>query len=197
MKMLRSLGFSILVHALIVAAFLIRFQPAFLNVPQSAYIRIDEDKPIEDLNPPKPFFIGDEAQTNKKPVINTNFQELQKEEDEENSGGGGSSGSGSGSADFSSYLPSYQVEELPTPMSPINPVYPEEARRTGIEGKVILMLYIDELGNVKKVEIQKSPSDLLSKSASEAVENVRFKPAKIAGNARAVCMLLTLKFHLD
>jgi protein TonB len=184
-KMLPFIGLSVILHALVILALTLRFQPEYLKLQDPAFVQLDNNKPI-DLNPPKPFIIGDEDRTNKKPVINTNFQELRKEDE-----------SGGGSSDFSGYAQSYQVDELPVPVSPITPVYPEEARRTGVEGKVIVLLCIDEFGNVKKVEIQKSPSELLSQSAREAVSSARFIPAKIAGTARAVCMQLTLKFHLE
>lgn len=184
MKKYRFLGISILIHAILLAALLLRFNFGYINANALSYVQLDKSE--LEINPPKPFVMSDEPSTNRKPVINTNFQELQKDND-----------SGGGSSDYSGFVPSYQVEELPIPLSPISPKYPEEARRTGIEGKVLVLLYIDESGNVKKVEVQKSPSDILSKSAIEAVSSARFKPARIAGAARAVCMLLTLKFHLE
>jgi TonB family protein len=184
MKKYRFLGISILLHAALLALLLVRFNFGYYNMKDASFVQLDRAR--VEMNPPKPFILGDEDSTNKKPVINTNFQELQKDND-----------SGGGSQDFSGYVPSYQVEELPIPLSPISPKYPEEARRTGLEGKVLVLLYIDEMGNVKKVEVQKSPSEILSRSAVEAVSSARFKPARIAGAARAVCMLLTLKFHLE
>lgn len=183
MKKYRFLGISILIHAIVLTLLLVRFNSGYINANNLSYVQLDKSQ--LEINPPKPFVMSDEASTNRKPVINTNFQELQKDNE------------GGGSQDYSGYVPSYQVEELPIPLSPISPKYPEEARRTGIEGKVLVLLYIDELGNVKKVEVQKSPSEILSKSAIEAVSSTRFKPARIAGAARAVCMLLTLKFHLE
>lgn len=188
MKMLRFVGISAVLHLLVLFLLMLRFQAGFI-MTNDTYVQLNDEKHSIDMKTPKPFVMGEAANKKMKPVINTNFQELQKEDNED--AGGGSP------LDLSGYVPSYQVEELPIPLSPISPKYPEEARRTGIEGKVLVMLYIDELGNVKKVEIQKSPSDLLSKSALEAVSSTRFRPAKIGGAARAVCMLLTLKFHLE
>lgn len=185
MKRYLFLLISILIHSIIVAILLVRFDFGFYRTGNQAYVQLDDRKTIN-MDVERPFIISDEASTNRKPVINTNFAELQKEDRD----AGGSSG-------LEGYIPGYRVEELPVPLSPISPKYPEEARRTGIEGRVILLLYIDESGIVKKVEVQKSPSEILSKSAVEAVSSARFKPARIAGSPRAVRMLLTLKFHLE
>jgi protein TonB len=196
MKLSLFIGLSVVLHLLVLLAFTIRFPMSFINSAEN-YVEISNEKISMDVKSSKPFVMGDKSPVNKKPEINTNFQQLQKEEEEGDSESGSTSGMNSNSSDFSGYVPSYEVEELPVPLTPITPVYPEEARRTGIEGKVLVLLYIDEHGNVKKVEIEKSPSDILSKSAYEAVSAVKFKPARIGGTARAVCMLLTLKFHLN
>jgi len=42
-------------------------------------------------------------------------------------------------------------------VEPIIVNYPEEARQQGIVGKVLLQLYIDAAGNVRKAEVVTSP----------------------------------------
>ncbi len=188
MKLIHFAGVSFAVHALVLAGMLVRAQVFSVNPNDAAYIQFNEEK--QEPKAYKPFFIGDENdKTNKmKPEIITNKEELAHDDEPSGNGTGPDSGV---------YIPSYQVEELPVPESSINPVYPEEARRTGVEGKVMVLLYIDCQGYVKKAEIQKSPNALLSESALNAVINAKFRPAKIGGIARAVCMQLTLKFHLE
>ncbi|MGC8771677.1 MAG: energy transducer TonB [Brevinematia bacterium] len=95
------------------------------------------------------------------------------------------------------FMPFYMVEELPSPLSKISPVYPEEARRLGIEGAVVLKIYINEDGSVEDVEIVKSPNELLSIASKKAIMSVKFKPAKAAGKTVPVCMELTLRFKLS
>ncbi len=48
--------------------------------------------------------------------------------------------------DNSQYIQFYKVDEPPQPLTIINPSYPEEARRLGLEGKVKLLIYIDAKG---------------------------------------------------
>ena len=95
------------------------------------------------------------------------------------------------------YVPFYQVEELPQALSPINPPYPEEARRLGVEGRVLVLIYIDDKGVVRKIDVQKSPHEVLTQAAMKAISNVRFRPAKIGGIAKAVCMQFALRFRLE
>lgn len=56
-------------------------------------------------------------------------------------------------------------------------VYPDVARRAGIEGIVNIRVLIDKKGNPKKYIVESSDSDLLNKAASEAVMASRFTPA--------------------
>jgi TonB family protein len=100
----------------------------------------------------------------------------------------------SGTGDF---IPYYMVEELPMALTAIDPPYPEEARRLGVEGKVVVLIYIDRNGAVKNVEIKKSPNEALSKAAAKAIYETRFTPAKIGGQNKGVVMQFTLKFRLE
>lgn len=95
------------------------------------------------------------------------------------------------------YVPDYLADELPQPVTPISPEYPEEARRLGLEGRVVMLVYIDASGVVQNVEIQKSPGDVLSAAARKTLLTARFRPARIHGSFKAVKMQLTLKFHLE
>ncbi len=188
MKFIHFAGISIIAHSLILLLMVLRVQFAFINTNDNSFVQISDNQPAHESKPYKPFVMNsdDSGMQKKKPVIITNQQELQKDDDEPSSGN-----------NYGNYVPFYLVEELPQPVTPINPKYPEEARRIGVEGRVMLLIYIDENGNVKKVEVQKSPNEILSDSALKAVNAVKFKPAKIGGIARAVCMQLTLRFHLE
>ena len=95
------------------------------------------------------------------------------------------------------YIASYLVEDLPVALSPIQPAYPEDARRAGVEGRVSMLIYIDETGTVRKVEVQKSPSASLSESAVKTIISTRFKPARIGGSAKPAVMQFSLRFKLN
>ncbi len=99
--------------------------------------------------------------------------------------------------DQNKFIPFYMVDELPVPLVKISPQYPEEARRLGIEGVVVLKIYIDEEGKVEEVEVVKSPSELLSIASKKTLMGVKFRPARAGGKYVPVCIELTLRFKLS
>jgi protein TonB len=62
------------------------------------------------------------------------------------------------------------------------PSYPSQARRMGIEGRVVLQVEILQNGNAGRIEIRRSSGhELLDQAAIKAVGGWRFDPARIAG----------------
>lgn len=62
------------------------------------------------------------------------------------------------------------------------PLYPWQARRMGIEGRVVLQVEILQDGSAGRIEIQHSSGhELLDQAAIKAVGGWRFDPARIAG----------------
>lgn len=77
-----------------------------------------------------------------------------------------------------------EVERRPEPLGEIMPVYPEEARRRGIEGSVMVALHIDETGAVREVEVLEStPPGVFEAAVIAAYGQARFQPAVRAGRA--------------
>lgn len=75
-----------------------------------------------------------------------------------------------------------EVERRPEPLGEILPAYPEEARRRGIEGSVLVALHIDEAGVVREVEIlQSTPPGVFDAAVIAAYGQARFQPAARAG----------------
>ncbi|OHD55804.1 MAG: hypothetical protein A2Y33_14300 [Spirochaetes bacterium GWF1_51_8] len=95
------------------------------------------------------------------------------------------------------FYPFYMVDSLPTAIGDIDPPYPAQARKLGIEGKVVLLADIDENGIVRHVKIESSPHDCLSQSASNTIFLTKFVPAKINGICQPVEVRLTLNFKLE
>jgi len=93
------------------------------------------------------------------------------------SANGGGSGSGSGSASARSAqtaAPSTQARYRDTP----RPDYPDQARRQGEEGRVVLRVLVDDRGTAKAVEVSRSSgSESLDQAARSAVKRWRFHPA--------------------
>lgn len=74
--------------------------------------------------------------------------------------------------------PDYVARYLHNPPPP----YPWQARRMGIEGRVVLQVEILPNGNAGRVEIRQSSGyELLDQAAIKAVGGWRFDPARIAG----------------
>ena len=78
------------------------------------------------------------------------------------------------------------VEEMPELIGGIGGlqskiVYPEIAKRVGIEGKVIVQAIVDESGNVISVNTLKGIGSGCDEVAMDAVRNSKFKPGKQRG----------------
>ena len=78
----------------------------------------------------------------------------------------------------------------------VKPVYPEEARKQGISGVVILSVRSDEEGNIVGVKIVKSPHELLSKASVEAVKQWKYEPMLIKGKPMPIIFTVTMTFKL-
>lgn len=78
------------------------------------------------------------------------------------------------------------------------PQYPEQARRQGQEGTVEMRVFIDDDGNVTRVELANSSGhELLDRSAREALEKWRFQPALRAGLATSTVERQRFVFRLQ
>jgi TonB family protein len=77
----------------------------------------------------------------------------------------------------------------------VEPVYPEEARRQGIQGTVVLDLHIGKDGAVRKVDLVSGPS-LLADASTAAVKQWQFKPHSIDGREVEMQTRTTLSFTL-
>ncbi len=56
-------------------------------------------------------------------------------------------------------------------------VYPDLARRAGVEGKVLVRVLVDKTGKVKKTRVDYSDNELLNDAAVKAVSQAVFTPA--------------------
>ena len=77
----------------------------------------------------------------------------------------------------------------------VQPVYPEEARKAGVEGIVILEVTTDQSGRVASVRILKSVP-LLDQAAIEAVKKWLYEPMIIDGKPTPVIFTVTVNFQL-
>jgi len=89
----------------------------------------------------------------------------------------------------------YQADVKPEPIHQVAPVYPEIARKAGLTGKVFLKFRVNVDGSVSEVSVLKG-QQIFRKSAIEAIEKFRFKPAEYEGQMVAVWMTQPMSFRL-
>jgi protein TonB len=83
-------------------------------------------------------------------------------------------------------------ERLPSILEQARPSYPEDARKAGIEGMVVVKVLVDTTGKVDKVDIIRSVPKLDS-AAIEAARKFRFNPARL--DDQPVSSWMTIPFH--
>jgi protein TonB len=87
-------------------------------------------------------------------------------------------------------------EKPPAVIKRVEPVYPELARKAGIEGRVIVKVWIDKHGKVKDVVVLKSTVELLNAAAVSAAKQWEFTPAMMKLGPVDVWSTLTFNFRL-
>ncbi len=75
------------------------------------------------------------------------------------------------------------------------PIYPQEAKEQGIQGKVILHATIDVDGTIEHLEPISGPPDLIEPSM-QAVQRWRYRPTLLLGEPVAVDTTITVVFML-
>lgn len=78
----------------------------------------------------------------------------------------------------------------------VDPVYPEEARKDGVEGTVILEVTTDKSGKVARVRVLRSVP-LLDQAAIDAVKQWVYEPVVIDGEPKPIVFTVTVTFRLS
>lgn len=84
---------------------------------------------------------------------------------------------------------------LPALIKKIN--YPNMARKAGIEGRVIAMVYVGEGGDVEDVKIIKGLDAGCSEEVERVLRDSKFKPGSNQGKAVKVKMAMAFQFKLQ
>jgi len=87
------------------------------------------------------------------------------------------------------------VDVNPVPIKKVDPIYPDEARKAGIEGRVFVKILIDKQGKVKKAANVTGP-EIFHKATIEAAMQWVFKPALQRDKPIAVWVALPFQFKL-
>jgi TonB family protein len=92
---------------------------------------------------------------------------------------------------------SISVDALPKLLSRAEPVYPREALRQGIEGKVYVQVLVERDGSVAEVIVLKSDADVLNQSALDAARKFKFAPAMKDKSPIAARVMIPFQFRLS
>lgn len=102
--------------------------------------------------------------------------------------------------DDAAYLPFAEV--MPEPEGGIPALYkkikyPNIAKLSGLEGKVYVLIYVNENGGVDDVKVVKSLGGGCDEAAIDAIKQTKFSPGKNKGIAIKVKLSLSVNFKLS
>jgi protein TonB len=93
--------------------------------------------------------------------------------------------------------PTQKISRQPKLLEKTEPPYPEAARRSEIEGPVMLLLHIDAQGRVVSARVLSEPGAGLGEAARAHALRLRFSPGLLDGEAVEVPDFpLKIVFHL-
>jgi TonB family protein len=84
----------------------------------------------------------------------------------------------------------------PKLLKSVDPIYPEQARKAGVEGAVILEATTDVYGRVASIKVLRS-IPILDQAAVDALKQWVYEPAVINGQPKQVTFTVTVRFRLD
>jgi protein TonB len=88
-------------------------------------------------------------------------------------------------------------EKAPEPLKKVFPAYPDLALKAGIEGQVIVKVWVDKEGKVKKALILKSTAEVFNDAALDAAKQWLFTPAMMNKGPVDVWMAIPFKFKVQ
>ena len=86
-------------------------------------------------------------------------------------------------------------DQRPKPVKKVNPEYPEDALKAGIQGKVVIEATTDKEGKVVDAKVIDG-HPLLNKAALKALSQWEYEPYIIKGEKKAVKFTVVMDFHL-
>ncbi len=94
------------------------------------------------------------------------------------------------------------AEEMPQPVGGApaiykNIKYPNMAKQAGIQGKVYVLIYINERGGVDDVKIVKGIGGGCDEAAIAGVKETKFSPAKNGGKPVKAKLSMAIEFKLS
>ena len=88
------------------------------------------------------------------------------------------------------------LDREPQIVKKVEPRYPAAALQAGLEGRVIVKMWVETDGKVKKVVVLKSDNEVFNEAAIEAAEQFVFSPAYLNNQPVAVWVSYPFRFKL-
>ncbi len=88
------------------------------------------------------------------------------------------------------------IEKEPQVIREVKPAYPELAQKAGIEGRVIVKIWVDKDGKPHKAIVLKSDAEIFNNAAINAAMQYRFTPALMNKGPVAVWVVIPFTFRL-
>tara|TARA_Y100000739_G_scaffold221638_1_gene222324 strand:- start:278 stop:937 length:660 start_codon:yes stop_codon:yes gene_type:complete len=86
----------------------------------------------------------------------------------------------------------------PTPQTPLVPIYPDKCKKAGIEGKVVVEFYVDEVGKVDLSTVAILQSiPCLDQACIDVIKKSKWKPCKQGQEKVGVYLTKTFNFTLE
>jgi protein TonB len=100
-------------------------------------------------------------------------------------------------AEFKTAYDQVEVDQAPTSVVKIRPVYPYRARRLNLNGEVRVRFLVAPNGRVRDIQIiQADPPDIFDHSVISALSRWRFAPGRLQGRPVATWVTTTIVFRL-
>jgi len=82
------------------------------------------------------------------------------------------------------------------PLKKVAPEYPAEALEKNIQGKVIVMAFVDKNGYIPHIKVFKG-NPILARAAVSAIKEWRFAPYMVGGKRQSILFTVTVDFNLE
>lgn len=89
------------------------------------------------------------------------------------------------------------VEKVPAVIRSQAPAYPDLAAKAGLEGRVIVSIWVDRQGKVRQAAIANSTNDVFNEAALEAARQYLFTPAYMTTGPVSVWVSVAFTFRLQ
>lgn len=160
-------------------------------------------KPVLDVPPaapaPEKTWVLPSADTKvfEKPLVNQGVPGGTGTAEATSAGTGLGGGDGSGEVDWIYLTEKPRLLNLDEILRDIRKYYPEEERRAGREGEVILDIHLDEAGRVVKMDVTGSAGAAFDIAARRVMARARFSPARAGSKVVPVKMRQPVAFLLE